>query len=185
MWRCSEELRNRVLQLENNNKKEAKHYCGVIASQVFCHTFLMGRLLFFKLIMKFTCFLSIAVKQLQDFTFSLAPLCACQRGLKLKCHGCNAEFWKTVPATEPFRTVLGDIRDRLYQTQERLRQLMASGKSEIPVEETFTNKSQVLIHKVEIVEYPVHVAILGRQLKGLVHFLHVAILLIDMLSSCY
>ncbi|KAG0629447.1 hypothetical protein M758_1G104300 [Ceratodon purpureus] len=85
MWRCSEELRNRVIQLENDNKKEAKHY---------------------------------------------------------------VEFWKTVPATEPFRTVLGDIRDRLYQTHERFRQLMACGKSEIPVEETFTDKSQVLIHEI-------------------------------------
>ncbi len=54
-----------------------------------------------------------------------------------------AEFWKTIPATEPFRVVLADIRDKLYQTRERMRQLLASGKSEIPVEETFTKVGQV------------------------------------------
>ncbi|KAH9570181.1 hypothetical protein CY35_02G027600 [Sphagnum magellanicum] len=81
MWRCSEELRARVVQLEVSSKKEAKHFI---------------------------------------------------------------EFWKTIPATEPFRVVLADIRDKLYQTRERMRQLLASGKSEIPVEETFTKVGQFL-----------------------------------------
>jgi hypothetical protein len=77
--------------------------------------------------------------------------------------------------------VLGDIRDRLYQTHERLRQLMACGKSEIPVEETFTDKSQVLIHKVELIVYFCS----RSDLKAWSTFLHVATLLIDMLSACY
>jgi len=38
MWRCSEEMKNRVLQLETNTKKEAKHYIGVVASQMLRHT---------------------------------------------------------------------------------------------------------------------------------------------------
>ncbi|XP_024375528.1 phosphoenolpyruvate carboxylase 2 isoform X4 [Physcomitrium patens] len=81
MWRCSDELRNRVVQLTGATKKEAKHYI---------------------------------------------------------------EFWKTIPSTEPFRVVLGDVRDKLYQTRERMRQQLSSGKSEIALDETFTDKSQII-----------------------------------------
>jgi len=57
----------------------------------------------------------------------------------------GAEFWKTIPSTEPFRVVLGNVRDKLYQTRERMRQQLSSGKSDIPLDETFTDKSQVAI----------------------------------------
>ncbi|KAF7822635.1 phosphoenolpyruvate carboxylase [Senna tora] len=54
------------------------------------------------------------------------------------------EFWKKIPANEPYRVVLGDVRDRLYQTRERSRHLLAHGHCDIPVEATFTNVEQFL-----------------------------------------
>ncbi|CAL5212849.1 unnamed protein product [Lathyrus oleraceus] len=54
------------------------------------------------------------------------------------------EFWKQVPPTEPYRVILGDVRDKLYNTRERARQLLANGSSEIPQESTFTNVEQFL-----------------------------------------
>ncbi|CAK8577114.1 unnamed protein product [Lathyrus sativus] len=54
------------------------------------------------------------------------------------------EFWKQVPPTEPYRVILGDVRDKLYNTRERARQLLANGSSEIPKESTFTNVEQFL-----------------------------------------
>ncbi|KAK6134704.1 hypothetical protein DH2020_031552 [Rehmannia glutinosa] len=54
------------------------------------------------------------------------------------------EFWKTIPPTEPYRVILGDVRDKLYQTRERSRQLLAEGMSDIPEEATYTNIEQFL-----------------------------------------
>lgn len=54
-----------------------------------------------------------------------------------------AEFWKPIPPNEPFRVILGDVRDKLYQTRERIRQLLATGKSDISEEETYVSKEQV------------------------------------------
>ena len=56
----------------------------------------------------------------------------------------NSEFWKHIPPNEPFRVLLGDMRDRMYYTRERMRQLLATGKSDINVEDTFTNALQVI-----------------------------------------
>lgn len=81
MWRCSDELRARVQQLETSSRKDAKHYM---------------------------------------------------------------EFWKQIPANEPFRVILGDVRDTLYKTRERIHQLLSLGKSDIPVEDTFTSVDQIL-----------------------------------------
>lgn len=80
MWRCSDELKQRVVILEAHAKKEAKHYI---------------------------------------------------------------EFWKHIPPNEPFRVLLGDMRDKLYNTRERMRQLLANGKSDINIEDTFTDATQV------------------------------------------
>ncbi|XP_024377853.1 phosphoenolpyruvate carboxylase isoform X2 [Physcomitrium patens] len=81
MWRCSDELKQRVAILEAQTKKESKHY---------------------------------------------------------------TEFWKHIPPNEPFRVLLGNMRDKLYNTRERMRQLLANGKSDINLEDTFTEKSQIL-----------------------------------------
>ncbi|XP_047337247.1 phosphoenolpyruvate carboxylase 2-like [Impatiens glandulifera] len=54
------------------------------------------------------------------------------------------EFWKQVPLNEPYRVILGDIRDKLYNTRERARQLLSNGMSDIPEEATFTNLQQFL-----------------------------------------
>ncbi|KAK7272581.1 hypothetical protein RJT34_29275 [Clitoria ternatea] len=54
------------------------------------------------------------------------------------------EFWKKVPPNEPYRVILGEVRDRLYQTRERSRHLLAHGHSDIPEEATFTNVEEFL-----------------------------------------
>jgi phosphoenolpyruvate carboxylase len=55
----------------------------------------------------------------------------------------RTEFWKQIPPNEPYRVVLGNVRDKLYNTRERSRQLLANGKSDIPEDSTFTNAEQV------------------------------------------
>lgn len=55
----------------------------------------------------------------------------------------DPEFWKQIPPSEPYRVILGDVRDKLYQTRERARQLLAHGISDIPEEAVFTNVEQV------------------------------------------
>lgn len=55
----------------------------------------------------------------------------------------DTEFWKQIPPNEPYRVILGDVRDKLYQTRERARQILAHGISDIPEEAVFTNVEQV------------------------------------------
>ncbi|KAI3465828.1 hypothetical protein Pfo_022491 [Paulownia fortunei] len=54
------------------------------------------------------------------------------------------EFWKKIPPNEPYRVILGDVRDKLYHTRERARQLLANGISDVPKESTFTNVEEFL-----------------------------------------
>ncbi|KAJ6686295.1 PHOSPHOENOLPYRUVATE CARBOXYLASE [Salix purpurea] len=50
---------------------------------------------------------------------------------------------ETVPPNESCRVILGDVRDKLNNTRERSRQLLANGKSDIPENSIFTNAEQV------------------------------------------
>ncbi|KAL6217026.1 hypothetical protein ACLB2K_010244 [Fragaria x ananassa] len=54
------------------------------------------------------------------------------------------EFWKQIPPDEPYRVILGDVRDKLYNTRERARQLLSDGASHIPEGTTFTNVEQFM-----------------------------------------
>ncbi|XP_016507808.1 phosphoenolpyruvate carboxylase [Nicotiana tabacum] len=54
------------------------------------------------------------------------------------------EFWKQIPSNEPYRVLLADVRDKLYNTRERARQLLANGYSDVSEESTFTNVEQFL-----------------------------------------
>ncbi|KAL8129799.1 hypothetical protein V2J09_018954 [Rumex salicifolius] len=54
------------------------------------------------------------------------------------------EFWKHIPPSEPYRVILGDVRDKLYNTRERSRQLLSNGMSDIPEDSTYTNLEQFL-----------------------------------------
>ncbi|KAK1389259.1 Phosphoenolpyruvate carboxylase [Heracleum sosnowskyi] len=54
------------------------------------------------------------------------------------------EFWKQVPASEPYRVILGDVRDKLYHTRERSRHLLSHETSDIAEESTYTNVEQFL-----------------------------------------
>ncbi|KAL8141288.1 hypothetical protein V2J09_007309 [Rumex salicifolius] len=54
------------------------------------------------------------------------------------------EFWKHIPPSEPYRVILGDVRDKLYNTRERARQLLANEVSEVPEDLTYTNLEQFL-----------------------------------------
>ncbi|XLS93846.1 hypothetical protein HN51_069854, partial [Arachis hypogaea] len=49
-----------------------------------------------------------------------------------------------IPPNEPYRVICGDVRDKLYNTCKRARQLLANGTFDIPEETTFTNVGQVL-----------------------------------------
>ncbi|KAG0575701.1 hypothetical protein KC19_5G024900 [Ceratodon purpureus] len=91
--------------------------------------------------------------QIEDLMFELS-MWRCsdelkQRALLLDAHAKKeakhyVEFWKHIPPNEPFRVLLGDMRDRLYNTRERMRQMLANGKSDINLEDTFTDASQIL-----------------------------------------
>jgi hypothetical protein len=61
--------------------------------------------------------------------------------LLIECY--SSEFWKQVPPNEPYRVILGDVRDKLYYTRECSRHLLSTGISDIPEEATFTNVEQV------------------------------------------
>ncbi|KAH6775401.1 phosphoenolpyruvate carboxylase 1 [Perilla frutescens var. hirtella] len=54
------------------------------------------------------------------------------------------EFWKEIPQNESYRVILGVVRDKLYHTRERARQLLASGTSDVPKESTYTNVEEFL-----------------------------------------
>ncbi|KAJ6404492.1 hypothetical protein OIU84_012639 [Salix udensis] len=56
----------------------------------------------------------------------------------------RTEFWKQIPPNEPYRVILGDVRDKLNSTRERSRQLLANGKSDIPENSIFTNAEKLL-----------------------------------------
>lgn len=53
------------------------------------------------------------------------------------------EFWKQIPSSEPYRAILGDVRDKLYNTREHARQLLSSGVSDVPEDAVFTSVDQV------------------------------------------
>nr|GFB71165.1 phosphoenolpyruvate carboxylase [Tanacetum cinerariifolium] len=54
------------------------------------------------------------------------------------------EFWKQIPLNEPYRIILGFVRDKLYNTRERSRLLLATGDSDIPEDQTFTSVDEFL-----------------------------------------
>ncbi|GBG71382.1 hypothetical protein CBR_g8801 [Chara braunii] len=54
------------------------------------------------------------------------------------------EFWKLVPGMEPYRVILGTVRDRLFNTRERLMHLLQTGISPIPQSDTFTSAEQLM-----------------------------------------
>ncbi|PNY09235.1 phosphoenolpyruvate carboxylase 2-like protein [Trifolium pratense] len=91
--------------------------------------------------------------QIEDLMFELS-MWRCNGELRIRAEELHSsakrdakhyiEFWKQVPPTEPYRVILGDVRDKLYNTREHARQLLANGSSEIPKEVTFTNVEQFL-----------------------------------------
>ncbi|CAL1394156.1 unnamed protein product [Linum trigynum] len=91
--------------------------------------------------------------QIEDLMFELS-MWRCNEELRVRAEGLHMnsrrdakhfiEFWKQIHPNEPYRVILGDVRDKLYNTRERSRQLLASGMSDIPEESTFTNVEQFL-----------------------------------------
>ncbi|XP_061343722.1 phosphoenolpyruvate carboxylase 2 isoform X2 [Gastrolobium bilobum] len=91
--------------------------------------------------------------QIEDLMFELS-MWRCNDELRLRAHELHRsskrdakhyiEFWKQIPPNEPYRVILGDVRDKLYNTRERARHLLANGTSDIPEETTFTNVEQFL-----------------------------------------
>ncbi|XP_058753583.1 phosphoenolpyruvate carboxylase 2 [Vicia villosa] len=91
--------------------------------------------------------------QIEDLMFELS-MWRCNDELRIRADDLHSsskrdakhyiEFWKQVPPNEPYRVILGDVRDKLYNTRERARQLLANENSDIPEETTFTNVEQFL-----------------------------------------
>ncbi|CAI8606910.1 unnamed protein product [Vicia faba] len=93
--------------------------------------------------------------QIEDLMFELS-MWRCNDELRVRAEELNRsskkdavakhyiEFWKNIPPNEPYRVLLGEVRDRLYQTRERSRHLLAHGYSDIPEEHTFTNVDEFL-----------------------------------------
>ncbi|KQK03254.1 phosphoenolpyruvate carboxylase 2 [Brachypodium distachyon] len=54
------------------------------------------------------------------------------------------EFWKQISPREPYRIILGDVRDKLYNTCERAREILSHGVSSIPEENTYTSVQEFL-----------------------------------------
>lgn len=63
--------------------------------------------------------------------------------LFLLCLNLFTDFWKQIPLNEPYRVILADVRDKLYNTRERAHQLLSIGASDIPSEATLTHVDQV------------------------------------------
>ncbi|CAN6928988.1 hypothetical protein Bca4012_098881 [Brassica carinata] len=87
--------------------------------------------------------------QIEDLMFELS-MWHCNDELRVRAHELHVnrrkdaakhylEFWKSIPPTEPYRVILGDVRDKLYHTRERARQLLSNGTSDVPEEATFNN----------------------------------------------
>lgn len=114
-------------------KKEAKHYIGTRLPNRYFHKWLNG---------KGSWYLPFwwVDDLLNGFLFHI--ITHIPYWLRF-CVWSESEFWKHIPPNEPFRVLLGDMRDKLYNTRERMRQMLATGKSDIPVEDTFTDASQV------------------------------------------
>ena len=114
MWRCNDELRARAQEIHSAPKKAAKHYIG---DKTLLYIFPLAS---------------------QPYTFQIWNTC----WREFIC--ISAEFWKQIPLSEPYRVVLGDVRDKLYNTRERARQLLTNEFSDIPEELTFSNVQQVM-----------------------------------------
>lgn len=63
--------------------------------------------------------------------------------LLLSCYILSSEFWKQIPPNEPYRIILADVRDKIYNTRERARQLLSDGFSDVPEEATLAHVDQV------------------------------------------
>ncbi|CAN1229532.1 Phosphoenolpyruvate carboxylase 2 [Linum perenne] len=91
--------------------------------------------------------------QIEDLMFELS-MWRCNEELRVRAEELHMnsrrdakhfiEFWKQIPANEPYRVLLGYVRDKLYNTRERSRQLLASGMSDIAEDSTFTNVEEFL-----------------------------------------
>lgn len=59
--------------------------------------------------------------------------------------------------------VLGDVRDKLYHTRERARQLLSNGTSDVPEEATFNNLEEVItfFFQFRILLFPVIILVLN------------------------
>nr|AAY28729.1 phosphoenolpyruvate carboxylase [Alternanthera pungens] len=91
--------------------------------------------------------------QIQDLMFELS-MWRCNDELRARAHEIHQhsktdakhyiEFWKRIPPSEPYRVILGEVRDKLYSTREHALQLLSNGVSNIPEEATFTHVDQFL-----------------------------------------
>ncbi|XP_062228973.1 phosphoenolpyruvate carboxylase 1-like [Phragmites australis] len=96
---------------------------------------------------------NLYVSQIEDLMFELS-MWRCNDELRVRAEELYRasrkaakhyiEFWKQIPPNEPYRVILGYVRDKLYCTRERSRHLLTTGFSEIPEDSTFTNVEEFL-----------------------------------------
>lgn len=94
--------------------------------------------------------------QIEDLMFELS-MWRCNDELSARAHEIHKhsktdakhyiEFWKRIPPNEPYRVILADVRDKLYNTREHARQLLSNGVSDVAEEATFTHIDQFLDRK--------------------------------------
>ncbi|CAI5536883.1 unnamed protein product [Closterium sp. Naga37s-1] len=75
------------------------------------------------------------------------------------------EFWKQVPGNEPYRVVLCEVRDRLWNTRDHYQQLMVSGHSTFSTEDIYTSASQ-LMEPLELCYRSLHASLDGAIAEG-------------------
>ncbi|CAI5473126.1 unnamed protein product [Closterium sp. Yama58-4] len=54
------------------------------------------------------------------------------------------EFWRGIPDNEPYRVVLGEVRDKLWNTRDHIQQIIAKGRSDYNEDDIYTTSEQLM-----------------------------------------
>ena len=57
-----------------------------------------------------------------------------------------SDFWRSIPMEEPYRVILAEVRDKLYNTREALQEVISGKREALDPEDdsVFTSKEQLL-----------------------------------------
>ncbi|GJP55612.1 hypothetical protein CLOM_g14562 [Closterium sp. NIES-68] len=54
------------------------------------------------------------------------------------------EFWRGIPETEPYRVILGEVRDKLWNTRDHIQQIISKGRSDYNEDDIYTTAEQLM-----------------------------------------